>query len=207
MNVPHDESDDLQEIWRKDSPESKAEENSMMLRLVQDKGRSLQDWLRGEDMTSYIIALSFAPLTALAVWKSRPVLLMQIGYSMMTAILVAGAIVTWINQRRATALLRNLDISVREYQTHVVEVLEQRIRFSRGIKYWYAIPLFLGFSLAIYPIVRHYLPQPWSILLVAVMFMALEYSTWRMHDLKRVPDLQRRKEDLEHLLREMEQDK
>ncbi len=205
MNKPNDESDDLQDIWLKDQREPKAEENPMMLRLMREKGRSLQEWLRGEDLTGNIIALSFAPLTALAGWISRPILLMQIGYSMMTEILVVGAIITWVNRGRATAALRSVDGSVREYQTRVVQFLEQRIRFSRGIKYWYAIPLFLGCSLAIYPIVRHYLPQAWSILLVALMFITLEYSTWRMHDLQHVADLQRRKEDIESLLREMEQ--
>ncbi len=206
MNVPHDGSDDLQNIWRKDNREPSAGDNSMMLRLVQEKGRSLQDLLRGEDLTSYMIAFSFAPLTAFAVWKSRPMLLMQIGFSMMTAILVAGAIVTWIYQRRANAL-RRLDVNVREYQTQVVRVLEQRIRFSRGVKYWYAIPLFLGFSLAIYPIIRHYISLPWSILLVSAVFVLLEYSTWRMHDVKHVTDLLRRKGDIENLLREMERGK
>jgi len=203
MTPPQDQPEDLQNIWRKNNMRPTAEDYSMMLKLVQEKRRSLQDFLRGEDLTSYMIALSFAPLTALAMWKSRPVLLMQLGFSIVTVTLVAGAVVTWVNQRRASAL-RQMDLSVREYQTQLLRFFDQRIRFSKGVKYWYAIPLLLGFSLAVYPIVSHFIPQPWSILLVTAVFVALEYSIWRMHEVQRVTDLQRRKDEVQNLLRDMD---
>ncbi len=90
----------------------------------------------------------------------------------MTVTLVVGAVVTWINQHGGSAL-RQMDLSVREYQAQLLRFLDQRIRFSKGVKYWYAIPLFLGLSLAIYPIASYFLPPFWSPLLIVAMFFRL----------------------------------
>jgi hypothetical protein len=164
MNSPHTEPDDLQSLWLKDNSTPSTEDYSIMLRIVQEKQRSLQDFLRGEDTANYLLAL-LAPLTAVYIWL-RPIPMMQLGNLILTLTLISGGVVTWINNRRARPLLK-IDLSIREYQSLLLQFYDQQIRYSKSIKYWYAIPISLGISLAGYPILRHFLlSPPWSILLL-----------------------------------------
>ncbi len=175
----------------------------MLLRLVQEKKSALQDFFEGEDRVSYMIALSFAPLTAVAAWKARALPWMEFGFLLMTLTFAAGAVVTWLYQRKARKLWR-MDINLSEYQTQLLRFFDLQIRFSRSVKYWHAIPLFMGFSFAIYPIVSRFVPRPWSVAVVGVVFAALEYGVWRMHDVQRVADLRRRRREVEELLQDAE---
>ncbi len=202
MNSLENQPDDLQRIWRKDDSKPLRKENVMLLRLVQEKKTSLRDFFQGEDRVSYVIALSFAPLTAVAAWKSRALPWMQFGYLLMTLTLISGATVTWLYQRRATGLWR-MDESLKDYQDQLLRFLNRQISFSKTVKYWYAVPLFAGFSFAIYPIVSRFLAQPWNLVAVASLFAMLEWSVWRMHDVQRVADLERKRREVEDLLREL----
>jgi hypothetical protein len=203
MIPPHSQPDDLQSLWRNDNTKPIKEDYSIMLRIAQEKQRSLQEFLRGEDSTNYMLALCIAPLTAAYIWL-RPIPMMQLGNLVITTTLIAGALVTWVNHLRADRLLK-LDLSVREYQAQLLRLYDRQIRFSKSIKYWYVIPLFFGISLVGYPILHQFrLPQFWSILLFLTLFVVFEFYVWRMCDVKRVSDLQRRKNEMQSVLNEMD---
>src|ERR1043166_3591924 len=102
MSPADDQPNDLQNLWQKTGEQSGKEDYSMILRMVQEKQRSLLDVLREQNMTEYVISLSFAPLTAMAAWKGRQSPWLLSGYLLMTATLVAGAVVVWLKARRAS---------------------------------------------------------------------------------------------------------
>jgi hypothetical protein len=200
MITPHSQPDDLQSLWRTNDTKPIKEDYSIMLRIAQEKQRSLQEFLHGEDSTNYLLALCLAPVFAVATWTTRTNPVMQLGNLVITLTLVAGAVITWVNHRRAESLLK-IDLSVREYQMQLLQFYDRQIRFSKGIKYWYVIPLFCGISLVGYPILRHFLlPQLWSILIFAVIFAGFESYVWRVSDVKRVADLKRRKTEMQSIL-------
>ena len=177
----------------------------MILRLAQEKQTSLLDLLREQNMTAYIISLSFAPLTAMAAWIGRHSLWMLSGYLLMTATLVAGAVVVWLNARRANATGR-IDLSIREHKEQLIQFYNSRVLFSKSIKYWYAIPLFLGGGLAIYPISVHLLGRMWGTVVVAGFLLICWVGVWHMHDVRAVADLCRRREEVLQLLDEMDRE-
>jgi hypothetical protein len=211
MKPTDSEPDELQSLWLKDNPKP-TEDYSMLLRIVQEKQHTLQEFLRGEDNTTYLIALGLAPLTALCIWMVGPhitrhyghfIRMIQLGFLVVTLTMIASAVVTWINHRRVAPLLK-CDLSVREHQTLLLRFYDQQIRFSKGLKFWYGIPIFLGCSLAGYPVAHHYLRQPWSTLLIAAIFVIGMYFVRLGGDVKRVNDLQRRKDEMQGVLDEME---
>lgn len=205
MSGADDRPDDLQKLWRDTGEQPGKENHSMILRLAQEKRKSLIDLLRAQNMTAYIISLSFAPLTAVAAWMGRHSLWLLSGYSLMTAILVIAAFVVWLNGRRANAAGR-IDLSAREHQQHLIRFYDSRIRFSKSIKYWYAIPLFLGAGLAVYPLGVHLLGRRWGIVTVAGFLVICWIGVWHMYDVREVADLRRRREEWQGLLDEMDRE-
>jgi len=211
MNPTDSEPDELQSLWLKDNPKH-TEDYSMMLRIVQEKQRSLQDFLHGEDNANYMATFCLAPLTALCIWMVGPhltrhyspfVRMIQFGFLLMTLTLIASVVVTWINHRRVTPLLK-CDLSVHEHQVLLLRFYDAQIRFSKNIKFWFGIPYLAGASMALYPVAHHYLRQPWSTLLIAAIFVVGVYFVRLGGDVKRVNDLQRRKDEMQGVLDEME---
>lgn len=204
MSRPQDSLDDLQRIWQEDHLRPEREDTSMIVRLVQEKQRSLQDLVRGQNLAEYILSLAFAPLTALAAWKvAEPVI--QLGYVIVTATLVVAAVVVWVNERR-TRTVHQFDLSVREYQGMLLRSYDRRIRFLKGIKYWYAIPLFFGASLVTVPIALRIGPGPWGVLLPLGLMLVAWIAIWHMNDVRRVADLQQRKDEVQRLIEEMDRE-
>jgi hypothetical protein len=199
MSEADNQPDELQGLWQGTTGQSQKEDHSMILRLVQERQESLLDLLRAQNATGYLISLMLAPLTAMGAWKSRPLPWMAYGYLLMTAALVAGAAIVWLDARKALATLR-VDLSTREHQQRLVQFYDSRIRFSKSIKYWYAIPLFLGAGLAGYPIGVYLLGRTWGTVVVAGLLLACWVGVWRMHDVRGVADLRRRREGLQELL-------
>ena len=202
MSPADDQPNDLQKLWQETGEQSGKEDYSMILRMAQEKQRSLLDLLREQNMTAYIISLGFAPLTAMAAWKGRHSLWLSYGYLLMTATLVAGAVVVWLKARRASAM-RKIDLSIREHQQQLMQFYDSRVVFSKSIKYWYAIPLFLGGGLAIYPVTVHFLGIMWATIVVAGLLLLCWVGVWHMHDVRAVADLRRRREEIRQLLDEM----
>jgi hypothetical protein len=204
MSPSDDQPDDLQRLWQETGERSAKEDRSMTLRLVQEKQRSLLDLLREQNMTAYVISLCFAPLTAMAAWKGRPSPWLLSGYLLMTAALVAGAVVVWLKARRASAM-RRIDLSIREHQQQLITFYDSRVRFSKSIKYWYAIPVFLGAGLAGYPIGIYLLGKTWGTV-VDIGFLLVCWVGVCMHDARAVADLRGRREEVLHLLGEMDRE-
>lgn len=202
MSEADSQPDGLQKLWQGTTGQSQKEDHAMILRLVKQQRKSLLDLLREQNMAAYLFSLSFAPPAAVCAWKSRPLPWMACGYLLMTATLVAGAAIVWLEARRAHAA-GGVDLSRREHQQRLVQFYDSRIRFSKSIKYWYAIPLFLGAGLAGYPIGAHFLGRMWGTVAVAGFLLACWVGVWRMHDLRGVADLRRRREELQELLDEM----
>ncbi len=204
MITSHSQPDDLQSLWRNCDTKPVKEDYSIMLRIAQEKQRSLEEFLHGEDSNNYLLALCLAPVFALITWMTRRNPVMELGNLVITLTLIAGAVVTWVNHRKAKPLLK-IDLSVREYQARLLQLYDREIRFSKGIKYWYMIPLLCGVSLIGFPILHHFLvPQLWSILLLGALFVALESYVWRISDVKRVADLKRRKTEMQGVLDELD---
>ena len=202
MSHADDRPDDLQNLWQQTGEQSGKEDHSMLLRLVKEKQTSLLDMLREQNMTAYVISLSFAPLTAMAAWIGRHSLWLLSGYLLMTATLVVGAAVVWLSARRANATGK-IDLSMREHQQQLMQFYDSRVAFSKSIKYWYAIPLFLGGGLAIYPISAHFLGRIWGTVVVTGFLLICWVGVWHMHDVRAVADLRRRREEVRQLLDEM----
>ena len=205
MSPADDQSNDLQKLWQETGEPSGKEDHSMILRLAQEKQKSLLDLLREQNMTSYIISLGFAPLTAMVAWKGRHSLWLLSGYLLMTATLIAGAVVVWLKARRANATGK-IDLSTREHQQQLIQFYDSRVLFSKSVKYWYAIPLFLGAGLAGYPIGVHFLGRMWGTAVVAGFLLICWIGVWHMHDVRAVADLRRRREEVRHLLDEMDRE-
>ncbi len=202
MSGDDSHGDDLRKLWQTTGEQPQREDHSMNLRLAREKQRSLFDVLREQDMTAYIISLSFAPLTAWCAWSGRRSLWLLAGYLLMTVTLAAGAAAVWRNARRARRAER-IDLSRREHQQQLIRFHDARIRFSKSVKYWYAIPLFAGGGLVLYPITAHFLGRMGGLLLVAGFLLICWISVWHMHDVRGVADLRRRRDDLQQLLDEM----
>jgi hypothetical protein len=150
------------------------------------------------------LALGFAPLTALAAWTvAEP--LIQLGYLILTATLVAGTVVMWVSERRAT-MTHQFDLNIRENQSLLLHSYDRRIRFLKSVKYWYAIPLFFGASLVIVPIALRVLPGLWGFLLPFGLMLGAWIAVWHMNDVRRVADLQQRKDEVQGLLDEMDRE-
>jgi hypothetical protein len=205
MSPADDQPNDLQKLWQETGEQSGTEDYSMILRMAQEKQRSLLDLLREQNMTAYIISLGFAPLTAMASWKGRHSLWLLSGYLLMTATLVAGAVVVWLVARRASAMGK-IDLSIREHQQQLIPFYDSRVRFSKSIEYWYAFPLFLGAGLAGYPIGIHFLGRMWGTIVVVGFLLICWVGVWHMHDVRAVADLRRRREEVLHLLGEMDRE-
>jgi hypothetical protein len=202
MSNADDRPDDLQKLWQQTGEQMGKEDHSMLLRLVKEKQTSLLDVLREQNMTAYIISLSFAPLTAISAWIARHSRWMRSGYLLMTVTLVVGAVVVWLNARGANATGK-IDLSTREHQQQLLQFYDSRVIFSKSIKYWYAIPLFLGGGLVLYPVTVHLLGRMWGTVLVAAFLLICWVGVWHMHDVRAVADMRRRREEVRQLLDEM----
>ena len=201
MSGVQDQPEDWQRVWQGSGEPPAKEDRPMILRLAQEKQRSLFDLLREQNMTAYILTLAFAPLTGIAAWRARQ-MVFQLGYLIMTATLVAGALVVWLNARKARAAA-GIDLNTLQHHQRLLRFYDSRIRFSRSIKYWYAIPLFSGAGLVLYPAGEHFLGRPWGIA-VTVGFLLLSWiGVWHMHDVRGAADLRRRKDEVRQLLDEM----
>jgi hypothetical protein len=203
MSHVDDQPDDLQKLWQKTGEQSGKENHSMLLRLVKEKQTSLLDVLREQNMTAYMISLSFAPLTAIAAWIIRRYSVWMLsGYLLMTITLVVGAVVVWLSARKGNATGK-IDLSMREHQQQLMKLYDNRVAFSKSIKYWYAIPLFLGAGLVLYPVTVHLLGRMWGSVVVAGLLLICCIGVWHMHDVRAVTDLRRRREEVRQLLDEM----
>lgn len=203
MNGPEPHPDELQELWQGNTEHTWKEDDTVLLRLAQEKQRSLFDVLREQNMSAYLLSLSFAPLTALAAWRGRQSAWLFTGYLLMTLTLAIGALVVWRNARAARRAER-LELSRREHQQQLVDFHNARIRFARSVKYWYAAPLFLGAGLVCFRIAWHFLGATWGGLLVGALVLACWLGVWHMHDVRGVADLRRRRDELQQLLDEMD---
>lgn len=114
--------------------------------------------------------LAFAPLTALAGWKA-PTPVTRAGYLILTATLATAAVILWVHERRMNAA-REIDLNVRAYHARLLQLYDRRIRFLKSVKYWYAIPLFVGASLVCFPILTRLLPSNWGVVLVVALIVA-----------------------------------
>jgi hypothetical protein len=204
MKGPQDQGDELQSIWqRNDAPESE-KEIAMHMNLLQEKRRSLHDFVQGGSSNNYLLVLSFAPLFALGIWKTRHIALMQIGNLIVMVVLLAGALATWLYQRPERRL-DQVDLNTRDFQRHLIHFINQSIAFSKGIKLWFAPVLFFGIALTAYPALNHFWSPALCIVALALLFVCFEYSVWTLCELPRVEELQRRKNDVESLLKEMDE--
>jgi hypothetical protein len=205
MNESQDRKD-LRAIWQRNDFRDSEEEVTMNARLLQEKRRSLHDFVQGGSSNSYLLVLSFAPLFAFGIWKTRHIPLMQIGNLVITVVLLGGALATWLYQR-AERRLDRVDLNMREFQTLLLRFIDRSITFSRGIRLWFIPPLFFGIALAAYPALKQFVPPTWCIVALAVIFACFEFAVWRMCDLPRIGELQKRKREVESLLAEMNESK
>jgi amino acid permease len=204
MKEPQDQDNELQSIWqRNDAPQSE-EEITMDMKLLQEKRRSLHDFVQGGSSNNYLLVLSFAPLFALGIWKTRQLALMQIGNLIVMVVLLAGALATWLYQR-SERRLDQVDLNMRDFQRLLLHFIDRSIAFSKGIKFWFAPALFFGIALAAYPVLNRFWSPALCIAALSSVFVCFEYSVWKMEDLRRVRELQRRKNEVESLLKEMDE--
>lgn len=174
----------------------------MHLKLLQEKRRSLHDFVEGASSNTYLLVLSFAPLFALGTWKTRVSAPMRIGNLIVMVVLLAGALATWLYKRSEKRLDR-VDLNLRDFQRLSLQFIDRSIAFFKGIKFWFAPLLFFGISLAAYPALNHFWSQSLCIVALALVFLCFECSVW-MCDLGRVRELERRKIEIESLLEEMD---
>ena len=200
MKEPRDQSDELQSIWQRNDAVQSREEITMHVKLLQEKRRSLHDFIQGRSSNTYLLVLSFAPLFALLTWKTRQVPLMRIGNLIVALVLLAGALATWLYQRYERRL-DQVDLNMRDFQTLLLRFINRSIAFSRGIKFWFAPMLFLGIALAAYPALTHFWSPTLCVIALSLLFLGFEYSVF---DLRRIRELQQRKSEVESLLKEMD---
>ncbi|MCW5979170.1 MAG: hypothetical protein KIT09_13930 [Bryobacteraceae bacterium] len=201
MNASENRPDELQKVWQEDPTDSKGADVPMTIQLLREKHRSLRDLIWGQDLAEYVLALAFAPLTALAAWTAKASIV-QAGYVIMTLMLLASTAIIWISER-GIRRYPHLDVSALEFHRRLIESYERRIRFLKSVKFWYAIPLFFGASLVLLPILRHALPGPWGIVTLYGLLLIAWLGVWHMNDVRRVGELRRRRDDVQGLLDRM----
>ena len=175
----------------------------MRVKLLREKRRSLHDFIQGGSSNNYLLALSFAPLFGLLTWKTREIPLMWMGNLIVALVLLAGALATWLYQR-SERRLDQVDMNMRDFQMLLLRFINRSIAFSRAIKFWFVPLLFLGIALAAYPSLSRFWSPALCLVALAVVFLGFEYSVWTVCDLRRVGELQRRKIEVESLLKEMD---
>jgi hypothetical protein len=202
VNQHREQSDDLQSIWQAGDSKFSEGEINMYTKLLREKRRSLHDFVQSGNSNTYLLALSFTPLFASLAWKTRAASLMLTGNLIVTVVLLVGALATWFYQR-SERNLDGADLSIRDFHVLLLQFINRTIRFSKGIKYWFAPALFLGISLAAYPALNHYLAGIACVGVLALVFVLFEFAVWCMQDSGRVAELERRKSEVECLLKEM----
>jgi len=158
----------------------------MTIQLLREKQRSLRGLIWGQDLAEYILSLALAPLTALAAWKAKASII-QLGHGIATIMLVASAVVIWVNERR-TSRFHDIDLNVLEYHRRLLQLYDRRIRFLKSVKFWYAIPLLFGVSLVMRPLFVRILPTPWGMVLFSGLLLIVWLGVWQMNDVRRVGD-------------------
>jgi len=176
----------------------------MILLLLQEKQRSLRDLIEGQDLAEYLVSLALAPLTAWAAWKARAPIV-QFGFGIMTLMLVASTAIIRVSER-GTARFRNIDSSIVEYHRRLLQSYDTRIRFLKSVKFWYAIPLFVGAGLVLRPLFERNLPAPWDIVVLAGLLLIPWLGVRHMNDVRRVGELRRRRDEVQSLLEEMDRE-
>lgn len=202
MNLVPGSPDDLQKVWREDHAELNGEDVSMTIQLLREKQRSLRDLIWGQDLAEYMLSLALAPITALAAWRAKAPII-QLGYGIATIMLVASAVIIWVNER-GTSRFHDIDSNVLEYHRRLLQLYDRRIRFLKSVKFWYAIPLLFGVSLVMLPLFVRILPLPWGIVLFSGLLPIVWLGVWRMNNVRRVGELRRRREEVQRLIEQMD---
>ncbi len=204
MSESQEHPDELQNIWLQNDAVSKMADNSTMMKLLREKHRSFHDFVHGDDYTGYIVVGIYTPITAIAAWMAQSNLQMKIGFILLTVMFIAAAIVTWITNRK-TQILCGIDLSIRDYHRELQQLFERRIRFVKGGKYWFAIPYSFGIFLVFTPVTGLFCKKPWDILLVIGIVVLFWLSILYERDYRMVGRLQRRKSEVDALLKRMDQ--
>ena len=204
MSGSEDRADELRKVWQASDRHLENEDNTMTLKIAREKQRSLFDFVRQQNMQTYLISFSFAPLTAMAAWKGSRSIWLLCGYLLMTTTLTIGAGVVWLHARM-TMRREQLDLSRREHQRQLLQFQDAVIRFWESTKYWYAVPLLVGAGLAGYPILTYLFSRAWAAVAVLALLIGLWLGMCR-HNANVLTDLRNRRQDLQQLLEEMNRD-
>jgi hypothetical protein len=199
MNSHESPGDELQAVWRQNL--AGKEDLAMMIRLVQEKGKSFQDVVREQNRGEYLLALALGPLTALAAWKANTAIF-QIGYLLLTVTLIAGCTVTWLYHRKERSLA-DAGSSVREYHRQLLDVYDRRIRFLKSVKFWYAIPLLSGASMVLFPLWTRN-GNLWVLWMPVTLMVLVWVGMWHFNDVRRVGQVRRKRHEVEELLAQIE---
>jgi|GEM_PF-5461857 hypothetical protein len=203
MSEPHHPDDELRRIWIQGVENSNMEQLHMNVKLLREKQRSLHDFLHIASSNTYLLALSFVPIFVLLALKLHHISTMQIGNLLIAVVLLIGAAITWQFDRRADARLNELNLGILDYQSRFLLTIEESIKFSKSIKFWFVPALFTGISLAAFPVLNQYFPISFCAIVLFGVLVCFEFSVWRFCDRKRVRELQQRKAEVESLVKDM----
>jgi hypothetical protein len=183
-------NDDLPDLWKG---------MDMPMMLIEEKQQSLRDLVAGQNNSEYLISLAMVPLLAFAGWRAK-MPLPRTGYWIMAATMLAGAIILWLEGRRYFA---RFELTVAEFHRDLLSQYDRRIRFLKSVKFWYALPLFGGAFMAMYPISAR-VSSPWGIGVVAGLLILAWVGVWHMNDVRRAGELRKRRDEVQRLLGKLE---
>jgi hypothetical protein len=188
-------SDDVQRLWQQD--DSRMEDHSMWMRLVQEKRTGFDELVRAENQAWYLVALSIGPLVTWATWKARYPWV-HVGYGLMAATIALGTIGTWIAQRKGLA---ENDRSLREHLEALIDSYDQRIRYLRNGSLW-ASPMLFGGVLAVIMGIPGNLRNTVAWVFAGFLLAGIVGGQWLIYKRARAPICRKRLEAV-HLLQEL----
>ena len=199
MSDQDQQSEALRQLWRENDQEN--EDVAMLMELLLEKRQSFKELVREQSSGEYLFTLSFAAIAAVFAWiASAPIF--QIGYGFLAVTLTVAAIVTWWFARK-TRDAPAPELSLRDHHLSLVALYDRRIRYLRGVKYWYT-GMLISAGIVLYPLATDVMPNPWGPLALITVLLAAWVAVWHRCDVRGVAQIDAKKGQVHDLLRRLE---
>lgn len=179
------EADNLRNLWQKDNS---TKENRMIWKhLIDEKRSSFEQQIRAANGAEYMVAITLSPLLGLLAWKAKfP--LVQMGYGLLSATLLAMAWATWLTHRQWP---RTSDHCLRDHLTLLIACYDRRIRFLGNGKALVSLPM-CGGVLAVVMGIPHQTTSGSAWILTSILLLVFLACQWWSYQAAKVVILKKR---------------
>ena len=169
----------------------------MWKHLIEEKRSNFEQQIRAGNGAEYMVAMILTPILGLLAWKAKfP--LVQIGYGLLSATLLAMALTTWLTHRQWP---RTSDHSLRDHLTLLIASYDRRIQFLRSGKALVSLPM-CGGVLAVVMGIPNSSASVFALILTSIILLAFLAAQWKTYQDDKILILKKR-QDAASLLAEL----